>query len=141
MKGKIDWTRAYLILSSIAIVFLILLYLGIISLGGETYKMDLTGIPECKYDELSQTAMCLTLYVNKIFIFRLSDNSQHLTLQELIELGGDCVDYSSFYITALKSYGYEAEPISTYDHIFVVAYSENEYCVIDMVSIHCRELT
>jgi len=104
----------------------------------------------CSGMNLSDTAYCLNDYVNDIFIYNLTDDSRHLSLNELKERGGDCRDWVEFYSENLNKYGFDTkkerifvkkierdnETISVF-HKFLIAYSSTAYCIVDMENTFC----
>ena len=62
------------------------------TLGDDYYLTD------CNNLTLRDTALCLGDYVDSIYKFRENRDMNVLTLEELKEQGGDCMDYSRLYM-------------------------------------------
>ena len=96
-------------------------------------------------DNLSffDTARCLNKKVKENFIYRINDDKNALTLEELFTIGGDCKDWTEMYDSCMGYYGYSdnqkvlTTPYNHTRHVFLIASNKKGYCHIDMKDINC----
>jgi hypothetical protein len=75
-----------------------------------------------------------------------SGNYDYIITKEIVEPdnlikdGGDCKSWTVFYRTIFKKMGIESKEVSTNNHVFVMAFDEYYYCIVDMQSIDCNFL-
>lgn len=109
--------------------------------------------PECSNLSFEDTAICLNDYVRGIFVYNITDDNIDLTLKELKKRGGDCWDWTKFYMKYMESYGYKNtktvrvfvdrkkggdKTISSY-HVFLVVGHSSGYCNFDMKNLECYQ--
>ena len=104
--------------------------------------------PECSNLSFQDTAICLNDYVRRIFIYNVTDDEIDLTLEDLKRRGGDCRDWTNFYLERMEFYGYnmdnqiikglveENETRSLY-HVSLMSFDSTGYCHFDMTDLEC----
>ena len=90
--------------------------------------------------EFFETARCINSYVKSIYKYNTTDDSINLSLEELIQKGGDCRDWSNFYETAFNRFGYNTQRVRLHVednvyHVFVVASNDEGYVFVDQTKI------
>jgi len=113
-------------------------------IGTEAYKNG----PQCGNMSFENTAICLNDFARGNFYYNVTDDSIDLTIQEMMERGGDCRDWTNFYKTYMSYYGFdnsqivkmfvEKEGISSYYHVFLAISHSSGYCNMDIRSLECR---
>ena len=93
----------------------------------------------CTSPSLQETSECLRQKVVSIFNYTIREDYPK-TYEDLLANGGDCYDYSLFYISMFENAGYNATRISLPHHSFAIAYKEEEdytktYCVLDQTAL------
>ncbi len=108
----------------------------------ETYQ-DLIE-KKCANKELEQTVECLVGEVKKIYQYTITDDANPLTINELIENGGDCKDWADLYVEMGENLGVQAKLVSikiipgVMGHRFAVFSADGIYCTIDQRSYDCK---
>lgn len=138
----------YGILMGILFSFIILCLMVIIFNQGKENPVEIK--EEINYKDLScenmsliDTAFCLNTYVKKIFIYNVTNDSIHISLEELQERGGDCMDWTRFYNESMNSYGFNNSQIVRMhvkkgeDHVFLMVNDKIGYCNMDMKDVRC----
>ncbi len=107
---------------------------------------DVTAPEECNNLTMRETAYCLNDYVNQIFKYKVRDDSENPSLEELKEEGGDCLNWAKFYVQHIEALGFEAKMplISTGNktsHAFAIISDKTGYCILDQRKVRCLGLT
>lgn len=104
------------------------------------YVNDL--LEQCNhYDSLTFRMECIVEYNHK-FKYLSRKDLKPLSVEDLIEEGGDCESWASFYEAIAKHYNYSFTPIlvpindSRY-HRFSIIYNDFGYCYVDMLHVEC----
>lgn len=95
----------------------------------------------CKYQDGDHNKIyCVNEFVNEHFNYLLTQKI--INPDDLIENGGDCKSWSNFYITTLRQLGISVnQDFSSVDrHTFVIADTDDGYCVIDQRNVDCNYL-
>lgn len=96
----------------------------------------------CENLGLFESANCLVKNVKTFYKYTRTEGNVPLTLEEIKKNGGDCWDYTYLYSEAAKDLGfgykYLKYPMNTKeDHIFLIIYNEEGYCLIDQLKYKC----
>jgi len=106
--------------------------------------------PECSNLSFQNTAVCLNDYVREIFVYNVTDDKIDLTLDDLKRRGGDCRDWTNFYLEYMEFYGYDQdnqrikglveknENFSMY-HVSLMSFDSTGYCHFDMEDLECYQ--
>lgn len=124
-------------LGVIIIIFIVVVYVGA---NNNTPKIE--NKDNCSNLSLSLTVKCINTYVNTFYKYTLTNDNINLTFDELKSLGGDCNDWSKYYIGELNKYNFNSTTVTIpmnkdSDHIMVVAYDSTGYCNIDEKNFQC----
>lgn len=132
--------------SLVFIVFFSLLLFGRVDVvwisspdvSSEVYSGDIN----CSSVLLNDTVSCLVSYVDSFFVYNRTDDSMNLSIDDLRSRGGDCKDWSEFYLRELSFYNVSGEIITfrvndTSAHAKVLVYKDRMYCDIDQLDWHC----
>ena len=105
--------------------------------------------PECSNLSFQLTAICLNNYVREMpFVYNITDDDVDLTIQDLKERGGDCRDFTNFYLEYMEFYGYDQdnqivkglveknETVAIY-HVSLMSFDSTGYCHFDMTDLEC----
>jgi len=103
--------------------------------------------PYCDNLTFQETAICLNEFARKNFHYNITDDSLTLTIQEMMERGGDCRDWTNFYKTNMAQYGFnnsqivrmfveEEEDVSIY-HVYLNIGHSTGYCNMDIKDLEC----
>ena len=104
--------------------------------------------PECSNLSFQLTAICLNDYVREIFIYNVTDDEIDLTLEDLKRRGGDCRDFTNFYLRHMEYLGYDQdnqivkglveknETVAIY-HVSLMSFDSTGYCHFDMEDLEC----
>lgn len=111
--------------------------------GSEAYANG----PDCDNRSFEDTAICLNDFGRKNFHYNITDDEIDLTVQDMMERGGDCRDWTSFYETYMDYYGFdnsqrvrmfvEKEGITSYYHVFLIVSHSSGYCHMDIRDLQC----
>lgn len=106
---------------------------------------DIESPEDCKNLTMRDSAYCLNNYVNEIYSYNLTDDNMTLTLDELKNRGGDCLDWAELYVGYIKDLGFESEmPIiktgNETGHTFAIISDHTGYCILDQKSVKCSKL-
>lgn len=91
----------------------------------------------CGNKSLEETSECLNSLVNEIFKYNSTDDDEVLTLEELIERGGDCKNWAELYVEMAEELNYNATYYrmtieeGVFAHSFAVIHDKTGYCVLD----------
>lgn len=121
---------------------------GMKMLKSESASINITNediVKECKNKSLGDTAECLTAHTMKFFKYTETDDKIDLTFEQLKSYGGDCKDWSDFYISVLSELGFHSKyvdmPIDQFvGHRFVVFSNEEGYVILDQLRYEVHEL-
>ena len=140
-----------LIILSFAIVLVYNLDLTIENTANNNNVINRSLGPECSNLSFQDTAICLNDYVREMpFIYNITDDEIDLTLDDLKRRGGDCRDWTNFYLEYLEFYGYDMdnqiikgfveknETHSLY-HVSLMSFHSTGYCHFDMRSLECYQ--
>lgn len=107
--------------------------------------------PECSNLSFQLTAVCLNNYVREMpFVYNVTDDKIDLTLEDLQKRGGDCRDWTNFYLKYMELYGYDQdnqrirglveknENVSMY-HVSLMSFHLTGYCHFDMTDLECYQ--
>lgn len=79
--------------------------------------------------------------VNTFYIYNITDDSINLSDDDLMARGGDCKDWSEYYIRHLTQYNTTTIQVNVSDnvaHRFVIVSSATGYCLIDQTNYYCN---
>jgi len=103
--------------------------------------------PDCVNLSFQDTAICLNDFARDNFYYNVTDDDWDLTIQDMIERGGDCRDWTNFYQDYMEYYGYgnsqrvkifvEKEGITSYYHVFLIISHSSGYCHMDIKDLQC----
>jgi hypothetical protein len=96
----------------------------------------------CQNLSLKKTVNCVVDYVSGFYKYNLTDDSVNLSFEQLRNRGGDCKDWSEFYVKEFIDYGFKAEMIifnvdSKTNHAYVNVHDESGYCVVGALNYDC----
>jgi len=103
---------------------------------------DVTTPKECENLTMKETAFCLNDYVSSIYKFKSRNDLENPTLKELIEEGGDCLNWAELYDNYIKELGFNSK-ITIVDtgnktaHAITIISDETGYCILDQGSVRC----
>lgn len=117
---------------------------SIISSIGQDSQDDDNIYQYCGNKTLTKTAYCLSTQVNKFYKYNKTPDYLDLSLQELKDRGGDCLDYAKLYKSSFDALGFSSRYIEfpikgTLGHVFVLVYGEEGYCILDQDQIECSK--
>lgn len=106
---------------------------------------DITAPEECENLSMRETAYCLNDYVEKIYKYKETKDNQHLTLEELKEEGGDCLNWAELYDSNARELGFNSEIIiidteNKTKHAFTTISDNTGYCILDQTQVRCLGL-
>ncbi len=137
-----------LMILSFSIVFVYNFDLTMENTANNNYIINGSLGPECFNLSFQDTAVCLNDYVREGFIYNVTDDKIDLTLEELKRRGGDCRDFSDFYLRYMEFYGYDQdnqivkglveknETVAKY-HVSLMSFDSTGYCHFDMRDLEC----
>ena len=106
--------------------------------------MELTNLPieSCINLTLKQTAHCMVTITKPIYKYNITPDSWDLTFKELKSRGGDCKDWTEYYISIADTLGFYADLVKidvnkTAAHDLTVISNEEGYCIIDQLYYIC----
>jgi hypothetical protein len=73
-------------------------------------------------------------------VFNYKTTSEIILADELIQSGGDCKSWSTFYKSVFNYMGIDGRFIYTKNHIYLTVYEDNFYCNIDQRALDCYSL-
>jgi len=93
---------------------------------------------------LKENAYCWNEEIKKIFKYNKTDDKIELTLEEIKERGGDCLNWARLYndLALIKGYYSEISIIEineTNNHAFARVSNQDGYCILDQRRIYCFE--
>lgn len=136
---------------------LIIFLLGIFIIGIDLGKTDYGEIKvysnstECQNLSLDDTAYCLRDYVRTFYRYEVRNDNEK-PLEDLMENGGDCYDWSMLYIKLFKELGFKADYFQRNGitdnktriapaHRWMVAWDGKRRCEIDHLEVKsCRNI-
>lgn len=83
----------------------------------------------------------LVANVSTFFIYNVTEDSINLTDDDLMARGGDCKDWSEYYIRHLKQYNATSIQVNVSEnvaHRFVIVSNSVGYCLIDQTNYYCN---
>jgi len=91
---------------------------------------------ECNNLSLQDTAYCLNSYVNKIYKYKIRNDMENPTFEELVEEGGDCYNWAELYVDYAEQLGYHGTIAimptkSNTGHAIAIISEEEGYCLLD----------
>ena len=103
--------------------------------------------PACNNLSFQDTAICLNDFARHNFYYNVTDDDWDLTIQDMIERGGDCRDWTNFYEEYMTYYGFdnsqivrifvEREGAISYYHVFLIVSHSSGYCHMDIRDLEC----
>lgn len=139
--------------------FIIIFFVGLF-IGHFLDKIDFTGmavfldkapsseeeiIDNCNGIELEDTAKCLTSNIRSIYSYNKTDDEVSLGFNDLVKRGGDCHDWTYFYMVLAKNLGFEVSSakIDMLDngnsHTYAIIGDKTGYCNLDQLEYVCYE--
>jgi len=129
----------------IVILYSIFLFFSIEYGGLQNYnnfsKVD--GYLKCKNLSVKETAYCLRDFVSTFYNYTIRDDFPK-SLENIMENGGDCYDYSLLYEKMAKEIGFYATTKSIWGddgsgHKFAIIWDRNltGYCKLDLLFVDC----
>ena len=113
----------------------------------ELYEIDKNYSLQCGNLSFQETAICLNEFAKNNFKYKVTEDSKDLTIKDLINIGGDCKDFSEFYVKYMNYYGYtnnkvvsvpiREDSLNSYWHEFVIAGDVSGYCTLDVEYLTC----
>jgi hypothetical protein len=106
---------------------------------------DIEAPENCTNLTVTDTAYCLNKYVKTIFKYKSREDSENPTFEELVEEGGDCLNWADLYIGYIDELGFDSRrPIidtgSRSRHTFAVISDDTGYCILDQETVACFAL-
>lgn len=105
--------------------------------------------PDCGNLSFQDTAICLNDFARENFHYNVTDDDLDLTIQDMIERGGDCRDWTNFYEKYMAYYGFDnsqrvkifvdREGVSSYYHVFLIVSHSSGYCHMDIQDLQCYQ--
>jgi len=105
--------------------------------------------PDCEDLSFQDTAICLNDFARSNFYYNVTDDDWDLTIQDMIERGGDCRDWTNFYQDYMEYYGFdnsqrvkifvEKEEEISYYHVFLIVSHSSGYCHMDIKDLQCYQ--
>ncbi|MEK6882086.1 MAG: hypothetical protein AABY22_20890, partial [Nanoarchaeota archaeon] len=124
-KDLMDLKEYNFSVSFLLVISIVINFYAIYSFAGDRISSDIKGflmeepnnvteiIGSCRNMSLEDSVSCMNEYVKSFYKYTLTDDDVDLTLEELKERGGDCLDYSRLYAEMAKELGFD------YDIIFL----------------------
>ena len=98
----------------------------------------------CKNDTLIGLSECLNSELRSFWKYNISTKNSYLSDDELKESGGVCWHATDWYKKRVELGGYWAEEVTiitgNVSHQFLIASSNNSYCLLDQEIISCYDL-
>ena len=90
----------------------------------------------CQSPEISQTAECLINLTSSFYKYKDTPDSKKVTIDELMQDGGDCAVWSKFYAESGKLLGYNTKIVTlkmsgNIYHQYAVLSDRTGYCIMD----------
>jgi len=106
-----------------------------------SYKYVNDLLYSCDSDMLSDRIECI-VDNNIQFKFITRADSEELSVEDLINEGGDCESWATFYESIASYYNYSFTPVliklnDESFHRFTIIYDETGYCYVDMTNVNC----
>jgi len=100
---------------------------------------------QCENLTMKETAYCLNDYITSIYKYKIRKDIENPTLEELIEEGGDCEDWTELYMKYIDNLGFDVKGViikfgEDRGHTFAVISDGTGYCLLDQMVIDCYEL-
>lgn len=152
-QNFIRFVRAFLIIGVLALAVITIsnfdLKIKNISFMKYNFHINISGGPDCANLSFQDTAICLNNFARKNFFYNLTDDDLTLSVQDMIQRGGDCKDYTDFYEKYINYYGYnqtqrveifvgKEKSYSIY-HTFLIASHSSGYCHMDINDLECYQ--
>lgn len=104
--------------------------------------MKVNNVTSCGNLTLKDTAYCLVEITKPIYKYNITDDDTQLTFEALKKGGGDCKDWTEYYLEIAKKLGFYTYAVridmnETNDHIFAVISNDEGYCTIDALNYNC----
>lgn len=91
------------------------------------------------FDNDRKKVDCVHGIVVQTDLYNFMLNESFVLADDLKEQGGDCKSWTIFYLAVFDLMDIEAKEIFIKNHVFVVVYSDDFYCVVDQESKDCRD--
>ena len=94
----------------------------------------------CSNKNLEKTSECLNSFVRGVYSYVPTSDSERLDFNKIIEEGNDCRGYNFIYETLFHNLGIKTKKVIIdvsredniqYKHVFLIAYDENSYTLLD----------
>jgi len=103
-------------------------------------------VNNCKNLNLNETALCLRDNIETFYIYTSTDDeiANHMTFDEIKELGTDCGGFAYLYERLGKELGFESNTNSYaglkdiyLGHRWTTVWDNETYCKLDMLKVNC----
>jgi hypothetical protein len=99
-------------------------------------------LENCNNLSLEETAKCLNNYVKTIYKYKKTDDKKEITLEELKQNGGDCLNWAKLYISLIDDLEfYSSLQIIDIDettaHAYAVISDNTGYCILEQKNMEC----
>lgn len=101
---------------------------------------------DCRNLTINDAAKCMVNFVRGFYKYRENEDNNELTFNQIVELGGDCKDYTNLYVEIATELGYNASSHAfrfktvnntPYKHAYAILYDDTGYCIIDQKYYSC----
>jgi hypothetical protein len=99
-------------------------------------------VTDCYDLNLFDTVNCTVKYVTTFYKYNETDDNIILSFDELKNRGGDCKDWSEFYVSEMLKYNFSGEVYTfnmnkKYNHAIANIHNDMGYCIIDQQGYSC----
>jgi hypothetical protein len=92
------------------------------------------------YDKDIRRIKCVNNYVYSSDKFIYNKTNNVILADELIENGGDCKSWATFYKAVFTYMGYDSNFVYSEKHVYVNVFNEDFYCNVDQQITDCYEV-
>lgn len=102
-------------------------------------------VDACQNLSLIKTSYCYKNQIKTFYKYKITPDAIHLSLKELEDKGGDCLNYARLYKRLGDKQNFYTEIVhiqtdNNIDHAFTVFSNNDSYCVLDQLNVQCVNL-
>lgn len=100
-------------------------------------------INDCEdFTRIDKRLECVQEHINRFYHYKVRADDENITINELIENGGDCANWAYFWNYIATEYNYETEYLHTKidtktGHRFLLISNYQGYCIADQIKLTC----
>jgi hypothetical protein len=91
------------------------------------------------YDSSKQKVECVLLIVQTTKIFSYNLTEGFVDAELLIDSGGDCKSWTTFYMATFELMNLSTKSITIENHMYLTVYDDTFYCTVDQLNYDCHE--